>query len=132
MPATLADFGQLMFQPHQRTKINKTWGFEDWLWNGDKYCGKLLSLNMDKHCSWHYHLIKDEVFYVHNGLVELYYGTEDDISRAMVVQLLEGDVFHIPPGLRHRFRGIRHSLIIEVSTHHEESDSIRILPSSAP
>ena len=42
--------------------VPKGWGFEKWIVNCEKYCGKLLYFAKDKKCSWHYHKIKDEVF----------------------------------------------------------------------
>lgn len=53
--------------------VSKSWGYEDWIANSEKYCGKVLFLKKDKHLSLHYHNIKDETFYVQSGEVCLTY-----------------------------------------------------------
>ena len=35
--------------------------------NKEEYCGKILFFVKGKKCSWHYHKIKDEVFYIREG-----------------------------------------------------------------
>jgi len=97
----------------------KVWGYEKWLENNSHYCCKLLSLNKGYQCSLHYHKKKDEMFFVLKGHVRL----ELD---GKVTHLLEGNYIRIKPGVKHRFRGMENSLFIEVSTHHDESDSHRI------
>ena len=105
--------------------VPKGWGHEQWICNNEKYCGKILVFNPDKKCSVHYHKIKDEVLYVEYGVIEMWYGWEDDNLTAAV--LTEGMSFHIPTGLRHQMiAGPEGAKIIEFSTHHEDSDSIRI------
>jgi rfaE bifunctional protein kinase chain/domain len=99
--------------------VPKLWGYEKWIENNDNYCSKLLSLNKGYQCSLHYHKVKDETFIVTKGHVRL--EVEDK-----VYHLQEGGFMRIPPGTKHRFTGIEDSLIIEVSTHHEDSDSYRI------
>ena len=47
--------------------VSKGWGYEKWIVNCEKYCGKLLFIAKGKKCSWHYHRKKDEVFYVQSG-----------------------------------------------------------------
>ena len=42
--------------------VPKGWGFEKWIVNNEEYCGKLLYFAKGKRCSWHYHVLKDEVF----------------------------------------------------------------------
>ena len=74
--------------------VPKGWGFEKWFHNSDKYCGKLLYFVKGK-CSWHYHKIKDEVFYVQSGKIIVYYSDGDDINKANVTILEPGDNFHV-------------------------------------
>ena len=62
--------------------VPKGWGFEKWIVNCDKYCGKLLYFVKGKKCSWHYHKIKDEVFYIHSGKIMVLYSEHDDIQNA--------------------------------------------------
>lgn len=40
--------------------------------------------------------------------------------------MAEGDAVRIKPNTKHRFSGLVDSVIIEISTHHEESDSYRV------
>lgn len=105
----------------------KGWGYEKWIHNSEKYCGKILFFNAGKKCSWHYHKIKDEVFYVQRGLVLIKYSVLDDIESASELILEEGHSFHVPVGLRHQMLGIEESELFEISTSHFESDSIRII-----
>lgn len=117
--------------------VSKNWGWENWLVNNEKYCGKILFVKKGKRCSWHYHKIKDETFHILSGQVTLYYHTEDclksngelDLSRVNMMTLVEGDSFHIPIGMRHLFYGTRDSQIIEISTQHFDDDSYRLIPS---
>jgi len=99
--------------------IPKIWGFEKWLENNDKYCCKLLSLNKGFQCSLHYHKNKDETFFVTKGHIRLELENK-------VIHMRPGNFMRITPGSKHRFSGIEDSMIIEISTHHEDSDSYRI------
>ena len=62
--------------------VPKGWGFEKWIVNCDKYCGKLLYFVKGKKCSWHYHKIKDEVFYIQSGKMLVKYSDSDDLEHA--------------------------------------------------
>jgi mannose-6-phosphate isomerase-like protein (cupin superfamily) len=110
--------------------VDKDWGHEEWLVNEEKYCGKFLYLKKGKRCSLHYHQNKDETFYINKGKVlmeilipnkienKIFYSPERRIMK-------EGDRQHITPGMQHRFSGLEDSVIIEFSTHHEDTDSYR-------
>ena len=78
--------------------VPKGWGYEKWIVNKDEYCGKILWFSKGKKCSWHYHKIKDEVFYIQSGKILLKYGISDDISESKEVILNPGDNFHIHVG----------------------------------
>lgn len=106
--------------------VPKGWGFEKWIHNSELYCGKLLYFVKDKKCSWHYHLLKDEVFYVQSGRIKVYYSEGDDIAQANAVILGPGDNFHVYRGLRHRMEAIEDTELFEFSTQHFDSDSHRI------
>lgn len=110
-----------------RKFTSKPWGYEDHIWNGD-YCGKLLHMHGGKCLSWHKHLVKEESFYLQSGKVILYFGFDEDIAKAEIVELNPGDSFHVPVGLIHRLEAVVDSDIFEFSTHHEDSDSIRLIP----
>ena len=107
--------------------VPKGWGHERWLVNNDKYCGKLLYFVTGKKCSYHYHLVKDECFYLHKGVAIITYGETDDITLAKQHVLKQGQTFKIPPGLRHQIEAIEDTELFEFSTHHEDSDSYRVI-----
>ena len=60
--------------------VPKGWGYEKWICNSEEYCGKLLHIIKGKKCSWHYHKLKDEVFYLQSGLLMVYYSKDDEAS----------------------------------------------------
>jgi len=133
--------------------VSKGWGWEKWIVNNDKYCGKLLYICKDKKLSLHYHKNKEETFYCQSGEVIVGYYDDPAIDEEFAnytwetiienlqtgmflgdlplplhrVNLQEGDSLEIPVGRRHFVYALRDSLIIEYSTHHEDSDSIRII-----
>ena len=105
--------------------VHKGWGFEKWIVNNEEYCGKLLYFVKGKKCSYHYHKIKDETFYVQSGKILLRYGDDDDYDNAKEIILNPGDKFHIYRGLRHQMEAIEDTEMFEFSTQHFESDSYR-------
>tara|TARA_Y100000310_G_scaffold177934_1_gene177912 strand:- start:2286 stop:2645 length:360 start_codon:yes stop_codon:yes gene_type:complete len=107
--------------------VPKGWGWERWIVNNEEYCGKLLFFYKDKKCSWHYHVLKDEVFYLQSGKMLVKYSDEDDIANAKELVLNSGDNFHVYRGLRHRMIALEDSELFEFSTQHFDSDSHRIL-----
>lgn len=108
-------------------KVDKLWGWEEWLVNNDLYCGKRI-WNKQKWSSkgnFHYHPIKDETFYVVEGILQLDIGLEKNgwISSNLIHPK---QTFRIKPTIRHRFRGYGAGcLFMEFSTKHMEEDSIR-------
>jgi oxalate decarboxylase/phosphoglucose isomerase-like protein (cupin superfamily) len=115
-----------LITPESRVYVAKGWGYEDWLYNGD-YCGKILFIKRGKRCSWHFHHIKDEVIHCQAGSIEMLYGDSDDISAAQKVVMKAGDAFRVKPGLRHQMIALEDATLFEASTHHEDSDSIRVI-----
>ena len=108
--------------------VPKGWGHEVWIVNKEEYCGKLLYLKEGKKCSWHYHKLKDETFYLQSGKILLKYLDSDDIDSAEEVILSPGDSFYIPIGLRHQMFAFENSELFEFSTQHFDEDSNRVLP----
>lgn len=104
----------------------KGWGRELWIVNTNGYCGKILEFEKNKRCSFHYHLLKDETFYLQEGCIELVTSWENDIENADRIILNPGDKYHIPQGLRHQMIAHKSSKLFEFSTTHYESDSYRI------
>ncbi len=98
--------------------VKKVWGEEIWMANTKRYCGKQLILNQGKRCSLHYHAIKDETFYISKGKVLMEVDGEERV-------MLPGAAVSIKRCTKHRFSGLEDSVIIEISTHHENKDSYR-------
>src|SRR5436190_16983419 len=114
----------LAFSPIER--VEKGWGYELWIVNKD-YCGKLLHFHKGRRCSWHYHRLKDEVFYLQAGRLLVRFGHGDHPATASSLLLLPGMSFEVPPGLRHRMEAQEDSDLFEFFTHHDEGDSIRLV-----
>ena len=107
--------------------VSKGWGFEKWIVNCEEYCGKLLYFVKGKRCSWHYHKLKEEVFYIQSGKIIVKYSDDDDIEKSDTQILEKGDNFHIYRGLRHQMIALEDTELFEFSTQHFDSDSHRIL-----
>lgn len=107
--------------------VKKGWGHEKWIVNKPEYCGKLLFLKKGKRCSWHFHKLKDEVFYIQSGKIMLFYSDKDDITTAKQKVLSPGESFHVYIGLRHQMVALEDSEVFEFSTQHFDSDSHRII-----
>ena len=107
--------------------VHKGWGHEKWIVNKSEYCGKVLFFEAGKKCSFHYHKLKDETFYLQSGKIILRYSDDDDLDKASVVTLNPGDSFYIYTGLRHQMEAVEDSELFEFSTEHFESDSYRIV-----
>jgi quercetin dioxygenase-like cupin family protein len=108
--------------------VPKGWGFEKWIVNNEEYCGKLLYFVKGGKCSFHYHILKDETFYIQSGKILLKYSTSDSIEESQEIILSQGDRFHVERGLRHQMIALEDTEMFEFSTQHFESDSIRVVP----
>ena len=105
----------------------KGWGYEKWIVNKDEYCGKLLHIIKGKKCSWHYHKLKDETFYLQEGKILLKYSDEDNIEESKELILERGDKFHVYRGLRHQMFALEDTDLFEFSTQHFDNDSYRVI-----
>ena len=74
--------------------VPKGWGFEKWIVNNEEYCGKLLYFVKGKRCSWHYHEIKDEVFYIQSGKILVKYSDGDQMIALEDTELFEFSTQH--------------------------------------
>jgi quercetin dioxygenase-like cupin family protein len=106
--------------------VPKGWGFEKWIVNTEEYCGKLLYFVKGKKCSWHYHKLKDETFYIQSGRILLKYSDDDEMAYADEIILNKGDKFHIYRGLRHQMFALEDTELFEFSTQHFDEDSHRL------
>ena len=107
--------------------VPKGWGNELIIENNEMYCGKLLRFKGGFKFSMHYHMDKDETWYVEEGEF-LYRWIDTETAEIHEEKLTEGDVVRQRPGQPHQLEAISNGRIFEVSTHHEDSDSYRVLP----
>ena len=107
--------------------VPKGWGYEKWICNTEEYCGKLLHIIKGKRCSWDYHVLKDETFYLQEGKLLVKYSDDDDFDKAKELIMERGDKFHVYRGLRHQMLALEDSDLFEFSTEHFDSDSNRIM-----
>ena len=117
--------------PYKGEVHQKAWGHELWVINNEKYCGKLLVFKEGKSFSMHYHLLKDEAWYISKGEFQYTY-IDTETSKHIKVIVKEGDCIHLMPGQPHQMLAIEEgSCIFEVSTQHFDSDSYRVMPGSS-
>ena len=106
-------------------KIPKGWGHELIIENNEKYCGKILVFKKDCKFSMHYHILKDETWYVNKGeFIYRYIDTEIGVTHE--INLKEGDVVRQRPGQPHQLIALTDGEVFEVSSQHFDSDSYRI------
>lgn len=103
-------------------RVEKSWGFELIVHNGD-YCCKKLVYTACKASSLHYHRLKHESFVIASGLFEL------EFDGKPKRRMNPGDSVVIPPKTPHRLRCLTPGMVFESSTHDDPADCIRIVPS---
>lgn len=107
-------------------KVEKTWGHEIIIENNELYCGKLLVFSKGKNFSMHYHLKKDETWYIQKGSF-CFKWVDLEKAEERVNFLYEGDSVRISPGLPHQLLGMEEeNIIFEFSTQHFDEDSYRL------
>jgi mannose-6-phosphate isomerase-like protein (cupin superfamily) len=115
---SLAD--DLRFEPRF---VDKPWGSE-LIWAlSEVYCGKILTVDPGESLSLQYHELKDESWYVLEGVATLELGTSDTELETSEIRV--GDAFRYTPGTRHRVTAIETLRILEVSTPHLD-DVVRV------
>ena len=117
------------FQHYQHTK--KVWGKEILLTNPqntfspNQYCSKLMVVESGWQCSLHRHLVKDETFFILDGVVII--ETSLDGEKLSWDVFTAGDSIHIRPKVWHRFKATNNPvLMLEVSTPHSDGDVERM------
>jgi mannose-6-phosphate isomerase-like protein (cupin superfamily) len=108
-------------------RVEKKWGYELWIHNDTYYCGKLLVFTKSgSKFSMHYHMIKDETWYVQSGAFQFDWIDTENGERCYT-QIQQGDVIEIKKGLPHQLTSLtEEATIFEVSTQHFDEDSYRI------
>ena len=108
-------------------QVPKGWGEEIIIENNEMYCGKVLIFKKGCKFSMHYHMEKDECWYVEKGEF-IYRWIDTKTAEVYEGPIKEGDVVRQLPGQPHQLEyiGDGEGRIFEVSTHHEDSDSYRV------
>ncbi len=106
--------------------VEKVWGREEWLVNEDQYCAKYLYVNQGASCSMHLHPVKKETFICLSGdlsveIDRIFYDLTPDMKPVTIL-----------PSVPHQFfgRGLN-NVLLEISTHHEDSDVVRLSESKS-
>lgn len=107
--------------------VYKGWGNELVITNNSEFCGKLLTFRKGAEFSTHAHVLKYEVFYLLSGKVTVT-GINTEDATTYELEMNPGDTINIPRFTFHRIKAVEESVIIEFSTHHEDSDSYRVIP----
>ena len=107
-------------------KVPKGWGEELIIENNEMYCGKLLIFKKGCKFSMHYHLIKDETWYVDKGEF-IYRWIDTDTAETIEQKLKVGDVVRQRVGQPHQLIALTDGTVFEVSTQHFDEDSYRVV-----
>jgi mannose-6-phosphate isomerase-like protein (cupin superfamily) len=108
--------------PSDMKFVSKRWGWELWIVNNDRYCGKKLFVKKGHWLSFHHHAVKDEVLFVENGSVWFIFEQDGELK---YVKMKAGQAFHVTPGMKHQVVATEDVTIFEFSTEHDDADSIR-------
>lgn len=109
----------------EECNVPKGWGHEIIFVNNELYCGKLLVFRQGAKFSMHYHLIKDETWYVSEGEF-IYRWIDTEIGETIEQRLKTGDTVRQLPGQPHQLEALTNGTVFEVSTQHFDSDSYRV------
>jgi quercetin dioxygenase-like cupin family protein len=117
----------IVFNAHECPSCNvpKGWGHEIIFENNELYCGKLLVFKKGCRFSMHYHMIKDETWYVQEGEF-IYRWIDTETAEVIIETLVPGDSVRQLPGQPHQLEALTDGTIYEVSTQHFDSDSYRV------
>jgi len=134
------DIPTLLSSPAPTLDDDHEWGYQVRMVNEDVYCkcgtlagycAKLLVLENDTPGSYHYHKIKDETFVVLVGVVEMKKtrvnigGARVDLERTWPMRV--GNVLNLQPFQAHQMKALEvPSVILEVSTHDDDGDIVKI------
>jgi mannose-6-phosphate isomerase-like protein (cupin superfamily) len=105
--------------------VPKGWGHEIIFENNELYCGKLLVFKKGAKFSMHYHMIKDETWYIQEGEF-IYRWINTETAEVIQEVLTVGDSVRQRPGQPHQLEALTDGTIYEVSTTHYDSDSYRV------
>lgn len=106
-------------------RVPKGWGEELIIQNNELYCGKLLIFKAGCKFSMHYHMIKDETWYVETGEF-IYRWIDTETADVHEQKLVPGNIVRQLPGQPHQLEALTDGKIFEVSTQHFDEDSYRV------
>jgi len=114
----------------QKRIVEKKWGSEIILSNNQNYCGKLLRFTSGSELSMHFHIKKNETWYVSKGEFVLKY-IDTETANHYECKIEVGSILDIKVGVPHQLIAITDGEIFEVSTQHFDDDSYRIMKSKS-
>jgi len=107
--------------------VDKGWGHEIIWASTDQYCCKFLNFESGRKMSMHFHMHKDEQWYVQSGMFQVeWIDTETGVTSTR--KLVVGDTWHNHPMLPHRLLCLESGTIVEVSTADSVEDNYRVAP----
>ena len=106
-------------------QVPKEWGHELIIVNNELYCGKILFFKAGFKFSMHYHIQKQETWYVNKGNFKFRY-IRTDTTEIIERDMKQGDSVTIPIGMPHQLEALCDGEIFEISTQHFDSDSYRV------
>ena len=107
--------------------VEKGWGSELIWATNDKYCGKLMRFHEGAKFSMHFHAVKDESWYVLDGMFRvIWIDTQDATEHEQVLH--QGDTWRNTPLMPHQVICLTSGTLIEVSTADSVEDNHRIRP----
>jgi len=115
-----------MIYRNSSSEVQKGWGKETIIVNNDLYCGKILSFKAGSKFSMHFHSSKHETFYVLKGF-GIMKGVNTEDASVFDINLIPGIIITIPQLSPHQIFADTDMEVIEFSTHHEDSDSYRVI-----
>jgi len=126
---------QLTYDPHPKLTlvpppeiVNKGWGYEKILFNDNELCCKILHFNKGASFSSHAHRLKLEYFTILSKGKLLVEGINTEDASKYYIELNPGDVLKVPRLAFHKITALEETDLLEVSTHSENFDSIRVFP----
>ena len=117
----------MIYKRNERVPHPKSWCREEWIVNNDFYCGKRLYFDSKGgQTSLHFHVNKHETMYCESGSFAIVVVDQSTVSQVHHT-LYVGDSLEIPQNTIHRIIALHDSsVLVEFSTHHEDSDSYRV------
>jgi len=119
----------MLIKLNNPTTIIKKWGKEDVFFNDQDLCLKRMVLRKGYKSSLHFHKQKKEIFRIESGRMCLEW--IDTTNGTLYTECLgPNDTILLEVGTPRRFYTSEASgcVFIELSTHHEDSDSYRVMP----